>query len=185
MDQDSERAFERFVAAEGPSLLGFAYLLTGSREAGEDLLQSALERCYRHWHRVQRSEQPGRYVRRAVANGAVDRWRLARRRPEAPLTEAAEPAVADGAEALLDRDELVRALRVLSQRQRVVVVLRYVEDLSEAETAALLDCSVGSVKSHASRGLARLRALLGEPPQPDQRASYDGDTPGVRGGRHG
>lgn len=160
MDESAEEAFERFVAAEGSSLLRFAYLLAGGREAAEDLLQSALERCYRHWRRVQRTDRPDRYVRRVLANAAVDRWRSRRRTPELPLSAAAEPVTADATEALLARDELVRALRTLSPRQRVVVALRYVEDLSEAETAALLDCSVGSVKAHASRGLARLRAVL-------------------------
>lgn len=163
MDESSEQAFERFVAAEARSLLRFAYLLVGSREAAEDLLQSALERCYRHRHRVRRTEQPGRYVRRMLANAAVDRWRYRRRRPETELLSADEPPAADQVGAVLDRDELVQALRTLSPRQRVVVVLRYVEDRTEVETAALLDCSVGSVKSHASRGLARLRLALGEP----------------------
>ena len=163
MDDGSERDFERFVAAEGGSLLRFAYLLTGSREAAEDLLQSALERCYRHWRRVQRADRPDRYVRKVLANAAADRWRLRRRTEELPLTAAGEPVTADAAEALVARDELLRALRSLSPRQRVVVVLRYVEDRSEMETAALLDCSVGSVKAHASRGLARLRAALAEP----------------------
>ena len=162
MDEASERSFERFVAAEGTALLRFAYLLTGGRDTAEDLLQSALERCYRHWRRVERAERPDRYVRRAVANAAIDRWRR-RRVTELPLAAAAEPVAADATEALLARDELLRALRLLSPRQRVVVVLRYVEDLSEADTAALLDCSVGSVKAHASRGLARLRAALTEP----------------------
>jgi RNA polymerase sigma-70 factor (sigma-E family) len=163
MDEDSEAAFERFVAAQGSSLLRFAYLLAESREAGEDLVQAALERCYRHWRRVQRTDRPDRYVRRMLANAAVDRWRLRRRTPESPLDAAAERAAGDPIGSLLDRDELIQALRTLSPRQRVVVVLRYVEDLSEAETAALLDCSVGSVKSHASRGLARLRTVLVEP----------------------
>jgi RNA polymerase sigma-70 factor (sigma-E family) len=163
VDESSDRAFERFVAAEGSSLLRFAYLLAGGREAAEDLLQSALERCYRQWRRVERTDRPDRYVRRALANAAVDRWRLRKRTPELPLAAAAEPVTADLVDALLARDELLRALRTLSPRQRVVVVLRYVEDLSEVDTAALLDCSVGSVKAHASRGLARLRAALTEP----------------------
>jgi RNA polymerase sigma-70 factor (sigma-E family) len=166
VDESSERAFERFVAAEGSSLLRFAYLLAGGRETAEDLLQSALERCYRQWRRVERTDRPDRYVRRVLANAAVDRWRLRRRTPELPLSAAAEPVTIDGTEALLARDELLRALRTLSPRQRVVVVLRYVEDLSEVDTAALLDCSVGSVKAHASRGLARLRLALADDAAP-------------------
>jgi len=152
MDEDSEQAFERFVAAEAGALLRFAYLLTGSREAAEDLLQSALEQCYRHWRRVQRVDQPDRYVRRILANAAVDRWRYRRRRPEARLTEAGQRPAADPAVAVLDRDELIRALRTLSPRQRAVVVLRYVEDRSEIETAALLDCSTGSLEERKKLG---------------------------------
>ena len=166
MDESSERAFERFVTVEGSSLLRFAYLLGGGREAAEDLLQSALERCYRQWRRVERTDRPDRYVRRVLANAAVDRWRRRRRTPELPLSVAAESVSTDGTEAVLARDELLRALRTLSPRQRVVVVLRYVEDLSEVDTAALLDCSVGSVKAHASRGLARLRLALADDAAP-------------------
>ena len=162
MDELGERSFEEFVAAEGTALLRFAYLLTGGRDAAEDVLQSALERCYRHWRRVERAERPDRYARRVLANVAVERWRR-HRVLDLPLTAVPEPRAADPAEALLDRDELVRALRTLSPRQRVVVVLRYVEDRTEADTAALLECSVGSVKAHASRGLARLRTALSEP----------------------
>jgi len=174
VDEARERSFEQFVAAEGSALLRFAYLLTGGRDVAEDLLQSALERCYRHWRRVERTERPDRYVRRVLANAAIDRWRQ-RRTAELPLTAAGEPVAADATESLLQRDELLRALRMLSPRQRVVVVLRYVEDLSEVDTAALLDCSVGSIKAHASRGLTRLRAALSEPvDDPHPTGGHDG-----------
>ena len=89
MDEARERAFEQFVGAYGTSLLRFAYLLAGDRETAEDLLQSALERCYRYWRRVERSDRPEQYVRRILANAAADRWRLRRRMPESALAEAA------------------------------------------------------------------------------------------------
>jgi len=104
-----------------------------------------------------------------LVNASVDRWRRLRHRPEEPLDadESGGPAVAaadgDAAGLLADRDLLLRALAVLPPGQRAVVVLRYFEDLTEAQTAAALSCSVGSVKSQSSRALARLRTLLDAP----------------------
>ncbi|WP_083419059.1 MULTISPECIES: SigE family RNA polymerase sigma factor [unclassified Pseudofrankia] len=163
MRADEERAFEEFVAGSANRLLLSAVLLVGGdRAAGEDLLQGAFERTYRHWSRVAEG-QPEAYVRRALVNAATSRWRRLRARvTEVPLlTEHGHggfgPQIADHAEALSARDGLTRALRTLPPRQRAIVVLRYLDDLPEAEVAALLGCSVGSVRSQASRGLARLR----------------------------
>ncbi|MGF7239046.1 MAG: SigE family RNA polymerase sigma factor [Frankia sp.] len=162
MERSDEDAFTGFVAETGGRLARIAYLLVGGdRTAGEDLLQGALERTYRHWSRVIRAGDAEAYVRRALVNAAINRRR--RRFREEPL-EAAGP---DGPVDRIDlggssaaRDEIVRALRTLPARQRAVVVLRYLDDLSEAETAAVLGCAVGSVKSQASRGLARMRAQM-------------------------
>ncbi|WP_076816040.1 SigE family RNA polymerase sigma factor [Pseudofrankia asymbiotica] len=168
MRDDEERAFEEFVDRTADRLLRSAVLLTGDRGAAEDLLQVALERTYRHWRRIG-AEAPEAYIRRALVNASISRWRR-RRFHEVPLlTEgrwAADTRVADHAEALSQRDGLVRALLTLPPRQRAVIVLRYLDDLSEADVAATLGCSVGSVKSHASRGLARLResSHLSAPP---------------------
>ena len=142
-----------------------ALLLVGQNRAeAEDLLQLALERAYRHWPRVCRLDEPERYVRRVLANASVDRHRWSTRRQEQPLSAgAAELAVADGSAVVAERDYLLRALATLPRGQRSVLVLRYFEDLSEAETAQVLGCSVGSVKSQAARGLARLRHLAAGP----------------------
>jgi RNA polymerase sigma-70 factor (sigma-E family) len=144
------------VAERGSALLATAVLLTGNRVAGEDLLQVALERLMRNWSRVQGDKEG--YLRRTLYHLAVDRWRLRRRRPEV-LTEIEPPGQADGTEALHLRQALIQALAMLPPRQRAVLVLRYWEQHSEAESAELLGCSVGTVKSTASRGLTRLREL--------------------------
>ena len=145
-----------FVAERGSALLATAVFLTGSRVAGEDLLQAALERLMRKWHRVR--GDPEGYLRRMLYHLAVDQWRVRRRRPEV-LTDVDLPARSDGTDDLHLRQALLQALAALPPRQRVVLVLRYWEELSEAEIAATLGCSAGTVKSSASRGLARLREL--------------------------
>jgi RNA polymerase sigma-70 factor (sigma-E family) len=154
-------SFEEFVQGCSPRLFRTAVLLAGQdRAAAEDLLQLALERAYRHWGRVCRSGDPERYVRRILANAANDRWRRAVRRPERPLGPGdAGPVAEDQADAVAERDFLIRALAGLPPRQRTVLVLRYYNDLSEVEIAGMLGCSVGTVKSQASRGLARLREV--------------------------
>jgi RNA polymerase sigma-70 factor (sigma-E family) len=147
---------DALIAERGSALLGTAVLLTGSRVAGEDLLQAALERLVRHWGRVH-SDKEG-YLRRTMYHLAVDQWRSRRRRPEV-LAAVEPPGQPDGTDAIHLRHALVQALATLPPRQRAVLVLRYWEQLSEAEAAEVLGCSVGTVKSTASRGLARLREV--------------------------
>jgi RNA polymerase sigma-70 factor (sigma-E family) len=155
VQERDERAFEDFVARAGDRLLRSAVLLVGDRGTAEDLVQGALERTYRHWPRVS-SGQPEAYVRRALVNAAASRWRRRGVR-EVPLDATHEVTVADDRDRLALRDGLIRALLTLPARQRAVLVLRYFDDMSEADVAATLGCSVGSVKSQASRGLVRLR----------------------------
>jgi RNA polymerase sigma-70 factor (sigma-E family) len=158
-DEDRFAELERFIRARGRDLLRQAVLLAGSREAGEDLLQDALVRLLRHWSKIE--GDPEGYVRRTLYNLATDRWRRRKRRPEVVLAEP--PERRDDAGLAVDlRMQLVEALSLLPAQQRAVLVLRYFTDASEAETAAVLGCSVGSVKSAASRGLARLRELTRE-----------------------
>ena len=158
--REAQASFEDFVYARSSSLLRTALLLTGQNRAdAEDLLQIALERAYRHWPRLCRSGEPERYIRRILANASTDRWRRLARRPEQPMPAAgAEPAVPDGTAKIVDREYLLWALATLPPRQRAVLVLRYFDDMSEGETAQILGCSLGTVKSHAARALARLRA---------------------------
>ena len=161
-------SFEQFVEGSSSRLLTLAMLLTGhSRVDAEDLLQTVLERAYRRWRRICAAGDPVPYVRRMLVNAAVDRWRLLRRRPELPLEpDGTLPAIAalhgaDVSAAVADQDLLWRALACLPPGQRAVLVLRYYEDLTEAQTAAVLGCTVGSVKTQTSRALSRLRAIVG------------------------
>jgi RNA polymerase sigma-70 factor (sigma-E family) len=135
-----------------------AVALTGRRPEAEDLLQAALERLLRNWPKV---ADPEAYLRRTLYNLAADNWRRRGRwRAKLPLVRDQYRDIPTDATATVDlRDALVRALDQLPPQQRAVVVLRYWEQLSEAQTAELLGCSEGAVKSAASRGLQRLRDL--------------------------
>ena len=161
---ETEVSFEDFVRARSGSLLRTALLLTGQRAEAEDLVQIALERAYRHWPRICRSEGPERYVRKILARASAERWRRLARRPERAMPAAEHgPVEPDRTNEIADRDYLLRALAALPPRQRAVVVLRYFDDLSEAETAQMLGCSLGTVKSQTARGLARLRVTADSP----------------------
>ncbi|WP_253671158.1 SigE family RNA polymerase sigma factor [Streptoalloteichus tenebrarius] len=160
---DTDADFGDFVRHRSQALLRTAYLLCGGdQHAAEDLLQEVLERVYARWRRIRGDAEP--YVRAALANAAANRWRRrARRVREAPLESAPDPATRGHEDAVADRDRVVSALSQLPPRMRAVLVLRFFDDLSEAQTAAALGCGLGTVKSQTSRGLARLRDLLGEP----------------------
>jgi len=148
-------AFDEYVVARSAALLRTAYLLTGNRADAEDLLQTTLAKTYLAWDRIRDHEAIDAYVRRTMVNTQTSFWR--RRRPEALYDE---PPERPGRDAHADsdlHDALWKALGRLGRRQRAIVVLRYYEDLSEAETAAVLGVSVGTVKSTTSRALALLR----------------------------
>jgi RNA polymerase sigma-70 factor (sigma-E family) len=156
MSQD-DRDFDEFVMARGAALLRTGYLLTGDRQLGEDLVQTSLAKTYRHWSRV-RSGSPEAYVRRVMVRENISWWRR-RRISESPV-ELVPDVVSAGREDVDLRLTLDGALRQLSPHQRAVVVLRYYDDLTERQTADLLGCSVGTVKSQAHRALARLREIV-------------------------
>lgn len=149
---------ERLLAERGDDLMRAAVALTGSRPEGEDLLQAALERLLRNWQRV---DDPEAYLRRTLYNLAADDWRRRGRwRSKLPLLrEQYREPPPDVTDTVDLRDALVRAMHQLPRHQRVVIVLRYWEQLTEAQTAELLGCSEGAVKSAASRGMRRLREL--------------------------
>ncbi|WP_188196997.1 SigE family RNA polymerase sigma factor [Nonomuraea sp. SYSU D8015] len=158
MTEDDEAAFDEFLAARGTSLLRTAILVCGAtRHDSEDLVQHALEKVYRHWPRI-RHDNPEAYAKKIVLNAAIS---LARRRKIIREISFARPPETAADPPDLDlRDTLIRELRRLPPKMRAVLVLRYWEDQSETATAALLGCSVGSVKSQAARGLARIRANM-------------------------
>jgi RNA polymerase sigma-70 factor (sigma-E family) len=153
-------------------LLRTALLLVGQNRAeAEDLLQLALERAYRHWARICRTDEPERYVRRILANASADRWRKVARRAEQAITPGhTDIAIPDHSARIAEQDYLLRALAELPPGQRAVLVLRYFDDLSEGETAQMLGCSVGTVKSQAARALERLRSTVGPTGNGRQRA---------------
>jgi RNA polymerase sigma-70 factor (sigma-E family) len=142
--------FDEFVIARRPALLRTAYLLTGNHHDAEDLVQSALIKVVPKWRRIKDYPEP--YVRQVLARESVNRWRRSRWR-EVTTDTVPETTHYDNT----DRIALLEDLRRLSPRQRAVLVLRYFDDLTEADTAAALGISVGTVKSHAHDALARLR----------------------------
>ena len=160
--------FDRFVAAHVDDLLRTAYLIAWDEAEAEDLVQECLLKVARRWPRVRSMDQPRAYARRILINLATDGARgRARRRVELdpPPPGAGERSV--DPLALLDAHvELVEALAQLPTRQRAVLVLRYFHDLTEAQAAEVLGCPPGTVKSNASRGLARLREVFELSPQP-------------------
>ena len=150
MADDTE--FDAFVVARSPALLRTAYLLVRDQALAEDLLQTSLTKTWFAWSRIHGDPEP--YVR----PGDVDDQRvLVARRWKGEVPTADLPDLPSGAEATGDSGDLWEALGHLPRRQRAVVVLRYYEDLTEAETAKLLDCSVGTVKSQCAKALAKMR----------------------------
>ncbi|MFY1575320.1 SigE family RNA polymerase sigma factor [Verrucosispora sp. WMMD703] len=166
------QTFHEFVVHRSPALSRTAYLLTGDHQLAEDLLQSALARTYRHWRRI-RDGDPEAYVRRVMYHQQVSWWR--RRRFTERLEADPAPAQTghpDPSDAAALRVTLAAALRQLTPRQRAVIVLRFYEDLTEAQVAAVLGCSVGTVKRHGHDALVRLRAVAPElvDPVPERSA---------------
>jgi RNA polymerase sigma-70 factor (sigma-E family) len=152
---------ERFLAERGGHLLRAAVLLTGSKEAGEDLIQAALERLLRRGSAVR--GDPEGYLRRIIYNLAADGWRRRGRWRArlALLRRDGEGVAPDRTVQVEQRDELIRLLLRLPPGQRAAIVLRYWEDLSDAEAADVLGCSASTVSSSVARGLHRLRELSG------------------------
>ena len=156
----STAELERFLAERADHLLRTAALLAGSREGGEDLLQTAVERLLRRWRRF--DGDPEGYLRQTLCNLATDGYRRAGRwRQKERLLRTAAGQAQDPAGEVDLRDALVRLLVQLPARQRAVLVLRYWEQLTDAEAAEVLGCPEGTVKSAGSRGLARMRELAG------------------------
>jgi RNA polymerase sigma-70 factor (sigma-E family) len=158
--------FAAFVRANERSLLRLAWLLMADRHAAEDLVQTALEKTMPKWTSI-RHDDPMAYVHRVMLNTRTSWWRRHKGR-ESVTNDMSEIAVNDTTDAFADRDRLTIALRSLTDGQRKVVVLRHYEDMSEAQVAAVLGCSIGTVKSQNARALARLRQAMNEPAEPGQ-----------------
>jgi RNA polymerase sigma-70 factor (sigma-E family) len=155
--------FHDFVHAQLARLSRVAYLLTGDHHAAEDLLQSALARVAARWQRVRRADDPASYVRRILYHEHVSLWRRSGHlRREVPVEWMPEQRTPDGTDHALRRLMLADALARLTRSQRAVIVLRFFEDLSEADAALALGASVGTIKSQTRHALKRLRELAPE-----------------------
>jgi RNA polymerase sigma-70 factor (sigma-E family) len=164
LSEDQATAFDAFVGERRDSLLRTAFLLTGDRGRAEDLVQAALMETFRRWPRLRERTDPVGYARKALVSRHIDTVRRRSSR-EVPIDFWAEPGA--------DRLAIRAALLDLPPRMRAVLVLRFFDDLTEASTAALLGCSIGTVKSTAARGLARLREVLADhDPRPSQPAVW-------------
>ncbi len=151
--------YDEWVEGRAAGLLRFAYLVTGSQHAAEEAVQSALTRALERWSRVQRTEDPDRYVRRMIVNEHVSGWRRSRRR-EVPVAEVRETSYADPADVVAGTDAVWQVCARLPRQQRAAVVLRYYEDLDYAEIAALLEVAEVTARSHVHRALAAMRVEL-------------------------
>jgi RNA polymerase sigma-70 factor (sigma-E family) len=154
--------FDEYVAARADALERYAFVLTGDRFRAQDLTQTALLKAYRRWWRIERTEFPDAYVRRIMTRSFLD-WRRRRSNSEQPVAEMpGEKSVAatDPAERVVVRDELQRGLDTLTRHQRAVLVLRYHQGCDDEAIAGFLGCSAGTVRTHASRGLGRLRDFM-------------------------
>jgi RNA polymerase sigma-70 factor (sigma-E family) len=159
---DDEASFREYVAARLGWLSRIAFLLTSDHHAAEDLVQVTLIKVARHWRRVVRAGSPDAYVRKVLYHEHVSSWRRHRGLEESTAAPP-EPAVwGDESEETVRRVVLRQALQRLASGHRVVIVLRYFEDRTEAETAEALGCSIGTVKSQTHHALARLRAVAPE-----------------------
>jgi|SRR5215469_12728277 len=158
MDASADEEFSEFMHGRWSQLVRLGYGLTGDQQLAEDLAQTAFARAYASWSRVRKADDPDAYVRRMVVNANKNRFR--KLRVSELLTDSLPELAASGDSASQrdDRAMLVDALMRLSYGQRAAVVLRYWLDMTETETAVVLGCSVGNVKSQAARGLAKLRA---------------------------
>jgi RNA polymerase sigma-70 factor (sigma-E family) len=161
MSLTDDEEFVAFVRAHGRALARTATLIAGDRVAGEDLLQTALAQTYARWRGKRDIVDLDQYVRVVLVRAHIS-WRRRLSSTERPLDVAPDDAASpDIADRMVDRGVLLGALRQLPPKQRATLVLRFFDDLSEADTAKALGCSPGSVKQHSTRGLAKLRDLLG------------------------
>jgi len=156
-----EDEFREFMRDRASPLHQTAYLLCGDWHLAHDLVQDTLVKAYQHWSRIRQADNPDAYVRRILLNEVRGRWRRRERTvPVARFPAGRQPVAPDAADEIARRAGLRQALLALPLRQRATVVLRYLEGMSERETAVVLGCSEGTVKSQSARALGTLRSLL-------------------------
>jgi RNA polymerase sigma-70 factor (sigma-E family) len=155
-----EEEYREFVDSRAASLHRTAYLLSGDWHLADDLVQETFVQTFRHWRRVQRADNQNAYVKRILINEFNRHWQRYRGLPVRPDSDHPEIAVPDVSDEAVNRADLLRALLTLPARQRATVVLRYLEGMSERETAAVMRCSEGTVKSQTARALNTLEGCL-------------------------
>ena len=155
-----EEEYREFAGSRAASLHRTAYLLCGDWHLADDLVQETLVQTFRHWRRVQRADNQNAYVKRILINEFNRHWRRYGGLPVSADNDRLEVAVPDISDEVVNRADLLRALLTLPARQRATVVLRYLEGMSERETAAVMRCSEGTVKSQTSRALNTLGGCL-------------------------
>ncbi|HWJ81143.1 MAG TPA: SigE family RNA polymerase sigma factor [Nocardioides sp.] len=155
-------AFAEFVSTRSGALHRAAYLMVGDVGLAQDLVQEALTKTYVAWPRLRDAGNAEAYTRKVITNTAITWFRRKGWYGEQPAADLPETSDAGHADDVAARTSLMGALAQLPPRQRAAIVLRFYEDLTEAQTAAAMDCAVGTVKSQVSAGLAKLRALLGD-----------------------
>ncbi len=155
MDEAADRRFLTWANARVQRLHRTTYLMCGDWHLAEDIVQDVLTKVALHWSSVERASSPDAYVHKVLVNQVRQRWRRPARTRERVTDVIDPPPVGDGTNERAERDRLLTALRQLPIRQRTAVVLRYFDDMSEADTAVALACSVGTVKSQTSRALKR------------------------------
>jgi RNA polymerase sigma-70 factor (sigma-E family) len=162
MQQSDEDRFTEFVRAHSASLFRTAFLMTGDYQRAEDVLQTSLVRVYQRWPRVDAMAAPVGYARKVVVNQAASWWRR-RSSHESPRSSDIDIAWDGRVDDVAEHERVWQAVLSLPRRQRAVTVLRYYEDLSEAQIAETLGMAPGTVKSHSHAANRRLAELLGEP----------------------
>jgi RNA polymerase sigma-70 factor (sigma-E family) len=158
VEERTRQDFAEFVAGRSAELLRLAYVLTADKHAAEDLLQSALTRAAARWGRIHSA--PESYVRQIMYREQVSWWRRRARRPETVMALVPEPPALDQMVMVDERLALRDALLALPPGKRAMLALRYLEDLSEAQVADMLGCSVGTVRSQTYKAIAQLRSAL-------------------------
>ena len=158
--QPDREAFSEFASARSGSLFRTAYLVIGDYQLAQDLVQESLVKTYLAWPRLRDVTKAEAYTRRIIVTTCVS-WRRRRSFTERPANDVPDAGVIDPTTLLPEQGELWAAVRRLPTRQRAAVVLRFCEDLSQAQVAELMGCSVGSVKRHTSLALDKLRAEMG------------------------
>ena len=156
----TEEEYLEFAGSRAASLHRTAYLLCGDWHLADDLVQETLVQTFRHWRRVQRADNQNAYVKRILINEFYRHWRRYGGLPVSADNDRLEVAVPDISDEVVNRADLLRALLTLPARQRATVVLRYLEGMSERETAAVMRCSEGTVKSQTARALNTLGGCL-------------------------